>query len=387
MDRVKVVHVVTRLDLGGAQQNTLYTWSHLDPARYEAVLICGPGGLLDADAAAAAEAPGGPTLRFLDSLVRELDPARDLLALLELVNFFMREKPAVVHTHSSKAGILGRLAAAIAGVPAIVHTYHGFGFHDYQGPLTKGFYAALERFCCRLTRAIVFVSKANEEYARRHGLGAPGRYHLIRSGVRLGDLPAKVADRGRRRAELGFGMHKPLVVSVGNLKPQKNPADFIALAQRVCAELPDTEFLFIGDGPLRQRLEFQIVAGGLSNRVRLAGWRRDAAELLALADVFVLTSLWEGLPRALVEALKSGLPAVCYATDGVTDLLEDGKNGFVVAPRDVTALSERVLTLLRDPKRREAMARAASQSVGPEFDIDHMVRAQENLYAALLSHE
>jgi glycosyltransferase involved in cell wall biosynthesis len=384
MERVKVVHVVTRLDLGGAQQNTLYTWDHLDRARFEAILVCGTGGLLDADARAAAERPDGPQVRFLDSLVRELDPARDLLALLELVNLFMRERPSVVHTHSSKAGILGRLAAAIAGVPAVVHTYHGFGFHDYQSPFAKGFYAALERFCCRLTRAIVFVSKANEDYARRHGLGDQARYHLIRSGVRLGDLPAKVADRGRRKAELGLGMHKPLVISVGNLKPQKNPADFIALAQRVCAELPDTEFLFIGDGPLRQRLEFQLVAGGLSNRVKLAGWRRDTAELLALADVFVMTSLWEGLPRALVEALKSGLPAVCYATDGVVDLLEDGKNGYAVPPRNVTALAEAVLKLLRDPKLRQTMGLSASQSVGPEFDIDHMVRAQERLYDSLL---
>ena len=387
MLRLKVVHVVTRLDLGGAQGNTLYTWSHLDSERFDAVLVCGGGGLLDADAAAISEAPNGPRLRFLPALVREVDPARDLLALLQLWNLFIAERPDVVHTHSSKAGILGRLAARLAGVPAIVHTYHGFGFHDYQHPLVKGLYAALERFCCRFTRTIVFVSKANEDYARRHGLGDPERYHLIRSGVRLADLPAKVADRRRRKAELGFGMHKPLVVSVGNLKAQKNPADFVALAERVGAILPDAEFLFVGDGPLRQRLEYQLIAKGLSGRVKLAGWRRDTPELLALADVFVLTSLWEGLPRALVEALKSGLPAVCYATDGVTDLLEDGINGFLVPPRNVTALAERVLLLLKDEPLRRALGAAAAASIGPEFDIDHMVRAQQRLYGALLEHE
>jgi glycosyltransferase involved in cell wall biosynthesis len=387
MERVKVAHVVTRLDLGGAQQNTLYTWSHLDRERFEPLLVCGRGGILDAEASAIAESPGGPRLRFMSALVREVHPAHDLLAFLQLTNLFVAEKPAVVHTHSSKAGILGRLAAAAAGVPVVVHTYHGFGFHDYQTPLVRGFYAALERFCCRFTKALVFVSRSNEDYARRHRLGDPGRYHLIRSGVKLSELPAKVADRGRRKAELGLGMHKPLVVSVGNLKPQKNPADFLALAQRVCAELPDTEFLFIGDGPLRQRLEYQVVAGGLSGRVRLPGWRRDTAELLALSDIFVMTSLWEGLPRALVEALKSGLPAVCYATDGVTDLLDDGKNGYAVPPRDVTALSARVLELLRDSKKRQELGRAAAASVGPEFDIDHMVRAQERLYDALLARE
>jgi glycosyltransferase involved in cell wall biosynthesis len=384
MARVKIAHVITRLDLGGAQGNTLYTWSHLDRARFEPMLVCGVGGMLDEEAAALSEPDDGPRLRRLSALVREVDPARDLLALLQLINLFLAERPAIVHTHSSKAGILGRLAAAFAGVPVIVHTYHGFGFNDYQPSLLKSLYAALERFCCRFTRAIVFVSRANEEYARRHRLGDPARYHLIRSGVRLSELPARVAERGKAKAALGFGMHKPLVLSIGNLKPQKNPADFLAMAERVGAQEPDTEFLFVGDGPLRQRLEFQLIAKGLAGRVKLPGWRRDTAQLLALADVFVLTSLWEGLPRALVEALKSGVPAVCYAADGVVDLLQDGVNGFVVAPRDVNALSDRVLRLLRDGDLRRGMGERARASVGPEYDIDLMVRAQERLYDALV---
>lgn len=387
MSRAKIIHVITRLDLGGAQQNTLYTWSHLDSSRYDALLVAGTGGVLDAKAVETRAGDEKRRLRWLASLLREVHPGHDLLALLQLVNVFLAEKPDVVHTHSSKAGILGRLAARLAGVPVIVHTYHGFGFNDYQPYLIKRLYVALERLCCRFTQAIVFVSKANEDYARRHGLGDPARYHLIRSGVKLSDLPARVENKGRRKTELGLGMHKPLVLSIGNLKPQKNPADFIAMAQRVCAKLPETEFVFVGDGPMRQRLEFQIIAHGLMNRVKLPGWRQDTAELLALADVFVMTSLWEGLPRALVEALKSGVPAVCYAADGVVDILQDGVNGYVVAPRDVNALSERVCALLEDAKLRGDMRQRAAASIGPEFDIDLMVRAQERLYDALLARE
>jgi len=383
----KVVHVITRLDLGGAQHNTLYTWSHLDAARYDVLLVAGVGGPLEDRAIDVRARDEKRRLRWLPSLVREVSPGHDFLALLQLWNLFLAEKPDVVHTHSSKAGILGRLAAKLAGVPVIVHTYHGFGFNDYQPHLVKRLYVALERLCCRFTHAIVFVSKANEDYARRHGLGDPARYHLIRSGVALAGYPARVENKGRRKAELGFGLHKPLVLSIGNLKPQKNPADFIAMAQRVSARLPETEFLFVGDGPLRQRLEFQVIAHGLSNRVKLPGWRHDTAELLALADVFVMTSLWEGLPRALVEALKSGVPAVCYAADGVVDVLQDGVNGFVVAPRDVNALSERVCALLQDDSLRREMGRRAAASIGPEFDIDVMVRAQERLYDALLRRE
>ena len=297
MSRAKVIHVVTRLDLGGAQQNTLYTAAHLDPARFDCLVVTGRGGTLDAEAERAV-APA--RVRFLDPLVREVRPGSDLLALLELISLFSSERPDVVHTHSSKAGVLGRLAAAVAGVPVVVHTYHGFGFHDRQGWWAKRLYVWLERLCCRASDRLIFVSKANVEYARAHGLSGVDKAALIRSGVKLSEFPAAVADPAKKRAEAGIGRHRPLVVSIGNLKPQKNPGDFVAMAQKVSATVPDANFLFIGDGPLRPRLEYQIIASGLSSSLTLAGWRRDAAELLAVSDVFVMTSLWEGLPRALV---------------------------------------------------------------------------------------
>ncbi|MGH2930490.1 MAG: glycosyltransferase, partial [Solirubrobacteraceae bacterium] len=151
--RIKVAHVVTRLDFGGAQQNTLATVRGLDPARFDATLVCGVGGYFDAEA----RADRSVRAVFLESLVREVSPLRDALAFLELWKFFRSERPAVVHTHSSKAGVLGRLAAALAGVPVIVHTYHGFGFHDRQNPLVKAAYVFLERLCRRFTAQLVYV--------------------------------------------------------------------------------------------------------------------------------------------------------------------------------------------------------------------------------------
>ncbi len=377
--RLKVVHVITRLDLGGAQENTLYTVRHLDPSRFEVILVCGPGGALYDDVKTMPETAHWRAL-FLPSLVRHIHPGLDLLAFLQLVSFFTAEKPDVVHTHSSKAGVLGRLAAKAAGVRRVVHTYHGFGFNDHQASWVKSFYVWAERLCCALSDEIVFVSKSNQDYARRHRLGRPERYRLIRSGIKLPAFPAPVPDKERKKASLGLGMHKPLVLSIGNLKPQKNPGDFLSMAQRVCAKLPETSFLFVGDGPLRQRLEYRVIAEGMSNRVAMPGWRRDTAELLAVAEVFVMTSLWEGLPRALVEAMKSGLPCVCYATDGISDILKDGVNGFLVPQGNLTLLTQRVLELLRDPELRRRLGRAAMDSIGEEFDIDLMVRAQERLY-------
>jgi glycosyltransferase involved in cell wall biosynthesis len=370
----KVVHVVTRLDLGGAQQNTLYTVAHLDRSRFEPVLVAGEGGVLDAEAASCRTV-------FLSSLVHPVSPLRDVLAYLELTSLFLHEKPSVVHTHSSKAGILGRFAAFTAGVPVIVHTYHGFGFHDRQNGLVKAMYVFLERLACRVSTALIYVSRANQDYAARHGL-PPGE--LIRSGVKLSELPAAV-DKARLKMGAGIGMHKPLVVSIGNLKPQKNAGDFVAVAAKVCAALPEARFYFIGDGPQRRELEARVFALGLEGRVLLPGWRRDAAQWLAAADAFVMTSLWEGLPRSLVEAMASGVPPLCYAVDGVSDLIVDGANGVSVAPGDVDALADRLIRVLQDDALRTKLGRAAAASIGPEFDIDGMVRAQERLYGALLA--
>jgi len=374
----KVVHLVTRLDLGGAQQNTLHTVRHLDRRAYEPVLVCGPGGMLDGEAVA------DPSLRtvFVDSLRREISPLHDLLALLELTKLLLAERPAVIHTHSSKAGILGRLAGALAGVPVIVHTYHGFGFHDRQQAPVKALYVFLERLCARFTDALIFVSKSNIAYASAHGIAA-GEPVLIRSGVRLAGLPAPV-DAAKLKMSAGVGMHKLLVVSVGNLKPQKNAADFVTAAAAVLEEVPEARFVFLGDGPQRRPLEARAFALGLEGKVLFLGWRRDAAQWLAAADAFVLTSLWEGLPRSLVEAMKSGLPCVCYATDGVTDLIKDGVNGLCVEPGDAAGLAARLTALLKDEPRRKELGAAAAAAIGPEFDIDGMVRAQEALYERLL---
>ncbi|OGR87509.1 MAG: hypothetical protein A3J74_10730, partial [Elusimicrobia bacterium RIFCSPHIGHO2_02_FULL_57_9] len=263
----------------------------------------------------------------------------------------------------------------------------GFGFNDFQSYWRKKAYVLAERLCARLARCLIYVSQANWDYARNHELGALSQYRLIRSGIELAQFPVQVNDRGQKKASLGLGKHKPLIISIGNLKPQKNPGDFVAMAHKVSPEFADAEFLFIGDGPLRKRLEYQIIASGLSHRLSLPGWRRDAGECLAISDIFVLTSLWEGLPRALVEAMKTGLPCVCYAADGIADIMKDGVNGFIVPIGNVSLLAQRIMQLLKDPALRKKMGQRAAQSIGDEFDIDLMVRAQEKLYDELLMQE
>ncbi len=380
------MHVITRMDLGGAQGNTLHTCRALDPERFEAVLVTGPGGALDPELSAGG--PGGagaPRVVLIPELVREVRPVLDLLAFFRLWSLFLAEKPDVVHTHSSKAGILGRLAARLAGVPGVVHTYHGFGFHDWQPPLARAAYVWAERLACLAANRLVFVSLSNRATARRHRLPGERRGALIRSGIPLARYPAPLADPGAKKASLGAGRHSLLVTSIGNLKPQKNPMDFVVVAHEVLARVPQASFLFVGDGPLRPRVECQVLASGLHGKLLLPGWRRDTDEILAATDVFVLTSLWEGLPRSLLEAMRTGLACVCYATDGVSDILRDGDNGLSVPIGNVDLLVERVAAVLTDAGLRRRLGARARESVGPEFDIDLMVRRQEELYGELLS--
>jgi glycosyltransferase involved in cell wall biosynthesis len=373
----KVAHIITRLDFGGAQGNTLYTAAHLDPARFDAFVVSGRGGRLDEKAA-------GVRLLYAGRLVHPVSPFSDAAAFFELRALLKRERPDVAHTHSSKAGILGRLAAAAAGVPVVIHTFHGFGFHPRQNFLVRNFYILLEKLCARLSDALVFVSRSNMETARAAGIGDPARYRLIRSGVKLSGYPAK-ADRNALRASLGLSPDDAVVISVGNAKPQKNPGDFIEAAARLAPSRPQAKFVFVGGGEELENLRAAARARGLERSCLFTGWREDTPQLLAASDVFVLTSLWEGLPRALVEALRTGLPAVCYATDGVTDILKEGVNGFPVPQGDLGVFCAALARLLDDGALRAKLAAGAAATDLAEFDIDYMVRQQEELYSSLLA--
>jgi glycosyltransferase involved in cell wall biosynthesis len=380
---IRVCHVITLLELGGAQENTLYTVSHLREP-FLPTLVCGPGGILDNDARRL-----GVPLRFVPSLGRRARPARDLAALLALVRIFRRERPDIVHTHSSKAGILGRLAARLASVPRIVHTIHGYGFNATRTWPARQAFLALERLAARVTDRFIAVSRANLAEGVALGLFTPDRVSLIRSGVALGDFEdasRRTGPGARReglRQELGLPPGAPLVGMVACLKPQKSPLTFIEVAARVLRDVPGATFLVAGDGELRAAVERRAAELGLDGRLRLLGWRRDVPRVMAALDVLLHTSLWEGLPRVLPEAIASGVPIVATSVDGTSDILQDGRTGLVRPPGDVEGLAADVKRLLLDRTFARGLAERARSVLG-EFDIDAMVRAQESLYLSLL---
>jgi glycosyltransferase involved in cell wall biosynthesis len=377
---VRVCHVITCLELGGAQENTLHTVRHLR-APFQAGLLAGPGGMLDD------EARDTVAIEFVPALVRPIRPWLDLAAIADLARRFRRLAPDIVHTHSSKAGILGRLAARAAGVPIVVHSIHGFGFNRTQPPLLRGALVAAERLVAPLTTHFIAVSRAHLAEGAALGVVAPERATLIRSGVHLHEFAAAGADRGSARAALltalGLPEAAPLVGMVACLKPQKAPLDFVAVAARVAAGRPEAHFVMVGDGVLRGAVEGAAAAAGIAGRLHLLGWRRDVPRLMAAFDVVALTSLWEGLPRVVPEAIAAGRPIVATAVDGTAEILRDGDNALLAEAGDIDGLAARIGSLLDHPARGRALVERARPLVA-EFDIDAMVRSQEALYGRLL---
>jgi len=384
MLRAKAVHIITKMELGGAQENTLFTVNHLNPALFESYLITGPGGELSGEASAFKNFFTAP------DLIREVRPWRDLKAFFQIRTFLKKIKsrspaslPVIVHTHSSKAGILGRWAARSCGMSLIVHSIHGFGFNDYQHALVRGFYILLEKLTARITIKFIAVSRANMDKGVSLGIFSPGKALLIRSGIDLMRFQHPQNPRQVIRQELGIPEDAPLVVMVACFKPQKAPVDFIRACARVRQEAPETHFLLVGDGALRTDVEKEIKTLNLSGCVHLAGWRRDISDILHAADIAALSSLWEGLPRVIPQAMCAGLPVVATNVDGSPEAVEEGVNGFLAAPGDSKKLAELLIDCIRNPEKSREMG-MRGKALAAEFDIYKMVQDQEELYKNLI---
>jgi glycosyltransferase involved in cell wall biosynthesis len=374
----RVVHLITRLDLGGAQQNTLYCVRHHDRARFEVSLWAGSGGRLDPEAAALADTD----VRLLPWLVHPISAWRDALAVGRLAS--MLSGVDLLHTHSSKAGILGRAAARLAGVPAVVHTVHGWSFNDTQRRAVRSTYVALERWAARSTGRLVCVSEVDRAAGISLGIGDASAYRVLRSGIDAAMYAPAAGARERMRRALDLASDTVLVGSIGNLKAQKAPLDFVEAARRAWEKDRRLRFVYAGDGELRGEVEDAIARGGLGGVVRLLGWRDDVPDLLAALDVFLLTSHFEGLPRAALQAIAAGVPVVATDTGGIAEIVVPGESGVLVRVGDTAAAAAAVLRLAADPELGRGLASAARARLDAGFDIRSMLRDLEAEYEALL---
>jgi glycosyltransferase involved in cell wall biosynthesis len=376
-----ICHIITKLELGGAQEVALYAVSHLDRTRFRPILIAGPGGLLTEEAR---RLPGVQTI-IVPSLGRRIHILCDLSAFIHLVFLFRRLKPAIVHTHSSKAGILGRWAAWCARVPLIVHTVHGFGITPAQPKWLQQLFLLVERLTGWITTHWITVAAIDAQKGRQWGL-FDRNVSVIRPGIDPRPFLQPLESEARRnlRSEFGAGPNDALVGIVACLKPQKAPEDVIAVANLVCARMPSARFVLIGDGVLRPRVEALIQAHQLQERVRLAGWRRDIHRTMRSLDLLLLTSRWEGLPRVMLEAASAGVPIVATKVGGVEEAVVDHGRVRLYAAGDIAGMAEGVETLLKRWATRESDHTPEKTGLPKEFHIDEMVKRYESLYDRLL---
>jgi len=373
---IKILFIITRLELGGAQKNVLDIISSLEGSEFEAHLISSDGLL-----AQKARAILGPRLKIVSYLKCAPDPVSDILAVFSLVSYMKSNSIDIVHTHSSKAGIVGRLAAKLAGVRVVIHTVHGWGFHDHLRGFLNNFYIFLEKKAAEFTTRIVAVSESDIIKGLALKIGAEDKYVFIRCGIERALALISPNEILAKRRSLGLSSDDLVVGMVACFKPQKNPVDFVKCAALISDTYPEAKFLLIGDGVLRGRIERALEEKGLKDRVFLLGWRKDVGEILTLMDVFVLTSLWEGLPLALLEAIETGLPVAAYDICGIGEVVKDGVNGFLSRPGDVAGLSSKIKLLLLNQGLRKRMGNMGRYIIsGEEFTLKNSMKRMQSIY-------
>lgn len=382
---MRVTHVITRLIVGGAQENTVASVLGLNQKPgLQVDLISGPSkgpeGSLET---AFANAPG--TLRIVPELVRPVRPWKDWMAWRRLRGLFVQERPDIVHTHSGKAGVVGRLAAAAAQVPVIVHTIHGPSFGAFQGSLRNGLFGLAERRAARVTTHFVTVAEAMKRQYLAAGIGRPEQYTRIFSGFVLDPFLSAHNDP-RLRAQFGFDQEDIIVGKVGRLVKLKGHTDLFKVAPDLVRACPRMKFLLVGDGQWRERFDKQARELGLSKHFAFAGLvpPEAVARLMGIMDLVVHLSLREGLARALPQALAAGRPIVAYDCDGAAEVCLENQTGFLLKPGDLAGLQERILRLANDSELRTRLGDSGRQFVRDRFAVARMVDDLGALYQRLL---
>ncbi len=384
---MRVLHVITRMIVGGAQENTLYNCLDLIELFGDDVLLAtgpsdGPEGEL------LGQGRGGRVPReILPALQRTISPRNDWLAYRELQRIIRRFRPDVVHTHSAKGGVLGRLAAWSQRVPAIVHTVHGAPFYPYQNPLTRRFYQWCEWYAARRCHALISVADAMTDLMVSAGVAPREKFTTIYSGMEVEPFLRSDEHRARMRAQLGYAESDVVIGKIARLFELKGHDDVIAAARQVCAAAPRAKFLFIGDGALRTELERQIASAGLTGRFQFTGLiaPQEIPAHLSACDLLVHASLREGLARALPQALLAGKPVVSYDIDGAREVTITDQTGFLIPPRDLPALAEAISQLVLSPALRARLGATGRERFADQFRHETMTRRIRALYQQLLS--
>lgn len=383
---VRVLHIITRLIVGGAQENTLLSVEGLDGLpEYEVTLATGvddgpEGDLLE-------RARRTTRLVVVPELGRSINPLSDIAAFYKLYRLIRKGRYHIVHTHSSKAGVLGRLAAKLAGTPIIVHTLHSLVFHDYQPWAVNRLWWVVKKLCAPMTDHFISVSSIISQKAIAAGIGPPEKFTTIYSGMELDWFLDSNVDPAAVRREFGIPEDAPVVGKIARLFSLKGHDQLLDAAPEVVRRHPDVRFFLIGDGLLYEHLRRRAREAGILDNFVFAGLipRERIPEMIAPMDVVVHTSLREGLARVLPQALAMGKPCVSFDIDGAPEVVIPGETGYLVKPGDDRELANAISALLDDPHLRARMGEAGRHRVDPAFRAETMVEQIASVYKMLLS--
>jgi len=376
--RARIAHIITRLSKGGAQENTFHTVRLADRSRYEVDLISGPTSGHEGSIEAAVTAAGIEILRE-PSLVRAPAPAHDYLALRGLTKKLREGRYDLVHTHTSKAGFLGRLAAERAGIRHVVHTPHGNIFDGYFNPVITRLYVWMERHAARRTSRIIELTEGGIEAHLAEGIGQREQFRVVFSGIDTAPYDDAIARRQETRAALGIADDALLIGGVGRLAPVKGFGHFAAMAHALRRTDARLQFIHAGEGE-----EAAAVRQEARGSVQFLGPRDDIPDVMAALDILVVPSLNEGMGRVILEAGAAALPVVATRVGGIPDIVDDGETGLLVAPRSVDELVSAVRSLVHSPERRRLLGATARAKVVPHYSLSTMVQRIETIYEELL---
>jgi len=379
---IRVMFVIARLNIGGPAVHLVLLAEQLPRSEFDTTLVCGHIGPGEGDMAYLAEQRGVQPI-YIAQLGRELSPLRDLLTLIKLWRLMRTLRPHVVHTHTAKAGFVGRVAAWLARVPVRVHTFHGHVFHGYFSPRKTQVFLWLERLTARLSNRLITISPAlKDELVTTYRIAPAHKVEVVPLGMELAPLAATPRHQGRFRTQFAIPTDVPLIGIVGRVVAIKNHDLFLRMARRVRDARPEACFVIIGDGDLRPTVEATVRELNLNDAVIFAGWQQDLAAAYSDMDVLVISSDNEGTPAALIEALAAGVPVASTDVGGVRDILHGGEYGRIVPPRDPDALAAAVLAALSEPPTDQDAIRTATVE---EYGMRRLLDELGNLYRTLLA--
>lgn len=391
LKRIKAIHIIARLDKGGSAENTLLTVMGLDREIYDVFLVKGlsvESNMADDETRAVEEMVReaereGIRIITVPGLVRRIHLFYDLKAFFALIKILRYEHPDIVHTHTSKAGIMGRWAAFLTGIPVIIHTPHGHVFWGYFGRCKTLFYIILEKLTACITDKIIALTEQEKKDHLHFLIASEDKFSVVHSGINLDRFSNLSVDPAVMKRELEIPEGNLVVGTAGRLTPVKGQRYLIEAARKIVDVKPDTTFVFLGDGELLNELKNMAFRLGIRENVKFLGWRPDVAEVMSTFDIFVLPSLNEGMGRVLVEAMAMGKPIVASDVGGIADLVVDGKNGFLVPAADVEIMVVRINDLLESAEKRKKMGENG-KSRAANYSSNLMVKNIDQLYRAML---